>query len=209
MNETAAASRTSRRKAYADFYRQCRVWHGYLSAFAFLALLFFSATGLLLNHPEWFAGERTTESRSITLTPDALRGASANEDPARALAEAISREVPVRGAFSDGSIEEGTATIRLEGVKGTTDISVNMANGQTEVTTETADTVSILHELHRGTLSGPVWRALLDFIAVVVMILSIVGYALFFSLRYRLRTSLALTGLSLGVLVGVFLLLVP
>ena len=36
-------------------YRQCRAWHGYLSAFAFIALMFFSATGILLNHPDWIA----------------------------------------------------------------------------------------------------------------------------------------------------------
>ena len=27
-----------------NFYRQCRLWHGYLSAFAFIALMFFSLT---------------------------------------------------------------------------------------------------------------------------------------------------------------------
>ena len=34
-----------------DFFRVCRWLHGYLSAFAFLSLMLFSATGLILNHP--------------------------------------------------------------------------------------------------------------------------------------------------------------
>src|SRR6185312_12483078 len=35
-------------------FRLSRMLHAYLSAFAFLALFFFSATGVLLDHPEWF-----------------------------------------------------------------------------------------------------------------------------------------------------------
>ncbi len=206
---TTAPARKNERKVRADFYKQCRIWHGYISAFAFIALIFLSITGLLLNHPEWFAGERTTETRSITLAPDTLRTASTNNEPARALAEAIAREVPVRGAFTDGSIEGEAATIRLEGVKGTTDITIDMTSGKAEVTTETADTVSIFHELHRGTLSGPVWRAMLDIIAVAVTILSLVGFALFFLLRQRLRTSLLLMSLGLGIPTATYLILVP
>lgn len=208
MKATTAPAQESR-KARADFYKQCRIWHGYLSAFAFMALIFLSVTGLLLNHPEWFAGDRTTETRSITLAPDILRGATTNDDPARALAEAVSREVPVRGAFADGSIEGGAATLRLEGVKGTTDITIDMASGQAEVTTEAADTVSIFHELHRGTLSGPVWRAMLDFVAIAVTALSLVGFALFFILRQRLRTSLLLMSFGLGIPTAIYLTLVP
>jgi len=209
MTEATTAPAQESRKARADFYKQCRTWHGYLSAFAFIALIFLSVTGLLLNHPEWFAGDRTTETRSITLAPDILRGATTNDDPARALTEAVSRKVPVRGAFADGSIEGGAATLRLEGVKGTTDITIDMASGQAEVTTETADTVSIFHELHRGTLSGPVWRALLDFVAIAVTALSLVGFALFFILRQRLRTSLLLMSLGLGIPTAIYLTLVP
>ena len=45
-----------------DFYRHSRYVHGWLSAFAFLTLLFFSVTGLLLNHPEWFEPAKTEQT---------------------------------------------------------------------------------------------------------------------------------------------------
>ena len=35
--------------------------HTYLSMFGLAAILFFSATGLTLNHPEWFFEERTVQ----------------------------------------------------------------------------------------------------------------------------------------------------
>ena len=40
-----------------EFYRLARDWHGYLSALAFLALIFFASTGVLLNHPGLLQGE--------------------------------------------------------------------------------------------------------------------------------------------------------
>ena len=32
-----------------------RVVHIYLSLYAFVVVLFFGATGLMMNHPDWFA----------------------------------------------------------------------------------------------------------------------------------------------------------
>ena len=48
-----------------DFYRHSRYVHGWLSAFAFLTLLYFSVTGLLLNHPEWFEPAKTEQTTQL------------------------------------------------------------------------------------------------------------------------------------------------
>ncbi len=50
-----------------DFYRHARYVHGWLSAFAFIVLIFFSVTGLLLNHPEWFTPSKDENTETITL----------------------------------------------------------------------------------------------------------------------------------------------
>jgi hypothetical protein len=49
----------------------------------------------------------------------------------------------------------------------------------------------------------------IDLSAWLVLALSLIGYVLFFSLRFRLKTSLMLTAVSLAVLVGIAWLLVP
>jgi hypothetical protein len=194
-----------------EIYRQSRLWHGYLSAFAFLALIFFAATGLILNHPEWFPTKpdpRPTE-RTVTLTPAELAAAQAAADPSRALAIAVARQVKLRGAFQSGEILDDEAQIRLEGVTGSTDILVDLKSGKAEVSTARTDLVTTLNELHRGKNAGAVWKAIIDASAVLVLALSLIGYVLFFSLRFRLRTSLILTGASLAILFGVFWLFVP
>src|SRR5690349_7800411 len=74
-----------------EFYRQCRQWHGYLSAFAFLALAFFAITGLLLNNPTWLSSDLPPEPQisNLTLPAPDLAQAKASADPAKALAQAV------------------------------------------------------------------------------------------------------------------------
>lgn len=193
-----------------ELYRQGRAWHGYLSAFAFLALIFFAFTGLMLNHPGWFERKRPPASERVIVVPaPVLAQAAKAEDPSRALTTAVGRLTPMRGEFRSGEIIDGQAMIRLEGVSGATDLTVDMADGRAEVVMRKADFSSIVEDLHRGKNAGAVWRLIIDLTAVLVLALSLIGYVLFFSLRFRLRTSLILTGLSLAGVVGIFVFLTP
>lgn len=213
MTQQAIESRPCRNPQGSSFrsafYKQCRKWHAYLSAFAFIALMFFSATGILLNHPDWFAGDKTPDRSTITLSGEQLAVARSSADTPRALLEMVRSQVALRGAFSDGFVEDGAATIRLQGVKGASDIIVDLTSGAAEVSVQRPGVVKILNELHRGVMSGPVWKAVIDIVAGIILILSLIGYILFFSLRFRLRTSLILTGVSLGMMAAVFAAFVP
>jgi hypothetical protein len=206
-----ADTKRPRASLKGEIYRQSRLWHGYLSAFAFLALIFFAATGLILNHPEWFptkADPRPVE-RTLTLSPAELSAAQAAPDPAKALTTAVAAKIKLRGAYQSGELLDDEAQIRLEGVTGSTDILVDLKSGKAEISMAHADLVTTINELHRGKNAGAVWKAIIDASAILVLALSLIGYVLFFSLRFRLRTSLILTGASLAVLFGAFWLFVP
>jgi hypothetical protein len=193
------------------FYRLARMLHGYLSAFAFLILLFFSITGLTLNHPEWLAGRRSPE-RTVVVQVPRIEIAQAMQGPAstaaRALARSVGHVTPLVGAYASGDIADGQALIRLEGPRGVTDVTVTLATGQAEVTTRRATAVAMLNDLHKGKAAGRVWKLVIDASAGLFILLSLLGYVLFFSLRLRLKLSLILTGLSLALLVGAMMLLV-
>lgn len=193
-----------------EFYRQCRLWHGYLSAFAFLSLMFFSLTGLLLNHPDWLKQEEAgpVESR-IHVSRDAIAAAMNLHDKPRALAELLSAQKAVGGIYASGEIEDDEAYLRFEGVGGNASAVLDLKTGTAEITTRKADAVTILNDLHRGKNAGGAWKWLIDISAAIFLVLSLVGYILFFSLRHRLVQTMALTLVSLGALVGIFLLFVP
>ncbi|WP_296595910.1 PepSY-associated TM helix domain-containing protein [Phenylobacterium sp.] len=194
-----------------EIYRQSRAWHGYLSAFAFLALIFFAVTGLLLNHPEWTTTDKEPPARTVTVTlaEAELARAKAAADPARALGETVGRKVPLIGAWQSGEVIDDEAQLRFEGPKGSSDVVVDLASGRTEVETKRARLVDTINELHRGKNASAAWKAVIDASAIVILLLSVVGYVLFFSLRFRLRTSLILTGVSLLGLIGVVVFLTP
>jgi hypothetical protein len=193
-----------------EFYRQCRLWHGYLSAFAFLSLMFFSLTGLLLNHPDWLKQDeaKPLETR-ITIARDGIAAAMKMDDKPRALADLLSAKGAVGGVYASGEVEDGEAYLRFEGVGGNASAVLDLKTGAAEITTRKADAVTILNDLHRGKNAGTAWKWLIDISAVIFLVLSLVGYILFFSLRHRLVQTMALTIVSLGALIGIFMLFVP
>jgi hypothetical protein len=197
------------RPSAGSLYRLARMLHAYLSAFAFLALIFFSLTGLTLNHPDWLAGRRQPEeTRELSLPPAAVAAALKAEDPARALGAAVERAARVTGSYASGEVLGDEALLRFEGPTGTTDVTVSTATGRTELASRRAGLVATLNDLHKGKAAGAAWKLVIDVSAVLFILLSVIGYVIFFSLRFRLPLSLVLTGLSLVVLVGAFFLFV-
>lgn len=192
------------------FFRLSRMLHAYLSAFAFLTLIFFSSTGILLNHPEWFENYMPAQqTRTVTLTPTEVATAKAAPDQGRVLAMAVGRKTPLAGAFASSDIQGSRALIRLEGPKGSSDIEVNLTTGAADVRVIKASLTSVIQDLHRGKNSGAAWRVVIDASAYIVIALSLIGYVLFFSLRFRLKTSLALTAGSMAILAAIAVWLVP
>jgi len=180
------------------FYRQCRLWHGYLSAFAFAALLFFAATGLLLNHPNWFAAnEPRGPPVKLTLTPAQLQQLRSAQTPAPILARMVGERTTLYGEFQDGETEMDQLFVRLRGARGSSDIRANIRDGSITVLSERATTSGLLNALHRGEQTSAAWRLFIDISAAVLIVLSLVGYAIFFSMSTRLSTALVITGLSL------------
>lgn len=212
MKTDAAAPARATGKGFdkGSFYRTSRMLHAYISAFAFLALMFFSVTGILLNHPTWLQGEAPAEQSVTAQIPGAdISAALKTADAPRALAEAVAHRVKLRGAYRSGELLDGEAVLRLEGVTGNTDVILNLETGLAEATLQPATATSIVNDLHKGTNAGAAWRLLIDVTAVLVLALSLIGYVLFFSLRFRLKTSLILTAASLAVFFGVYLAVVP
>ena len=112
--------------------------------------------------------------------------------------------------MGEGAARRGEpGKLRLRGVTGGSEIAVDRKTGVAQVKTEPAHFAALLTNPHKGKNAGPAWRLLVDAVAIWVLILSLLGYVLFFAMRYRLRTALALTALTLGAATAVFLFTVP
>lgn len=188
-----------------EFYRQCRLWHGYLSAFSFLALLFFSVTGILLNHPDW-PKVRLPDAvqRTIVLSPSELAQLKTSPEPAPAIARLIGGKMQLLGAFKDGEVSGSDVFIRMQGVRGTSDLRGNIRTGKIDVVVEPHHPVALINGLHRAEQAGWPWRIFVDVLAGLLIVMSLIGFILFLSLRFRLRTALILMGASVLVMGGLY-----
>lgn len=184
-----------------DFYRHSRYVHGWLSAFAFLTLLFFSVTGLLLNHPEWFEPAKTEQTTQLILPESVLKSIKQQENPSDTILNYVRQQQNVVGRYQSSEVMDNEVMIRLESPAGETDIWVMADTGETEITQKPASTVSMLNDLHRGKNSGLAWSWLIDISAIIVIALSLVGYILFLSIKTRLVTHLVLTAASLALII--------
>jgi uncharacterized protein len=188
-----------------DFYRHARHVHSWLSAFAFLVLMFFSLTGLLLNHPEWFESDTGPEQlQQLRLSPAVLQRIAPLENPTDQVLAEVRGQSPLLGRLKSSERIDDEWMVRLEGPMGQTDLTLDIQTGQIDVVTSAATVVSTLNDLHRGKNVGSTWRWLIDISAVLILLLSLAGYILFFSLKKRLSTSLWLTGTSVFFILILF-----
>lgn len=109
--------------------------------------------------------------------------------------------------YASGDVDGDEAFLRYEGVTGNTSITLQLKSGAAAASMQRADAVTIINDLHRGKNAGKAWKLVIDIVAALFLVLSLIGYILFFSLRQT--QTLALTGISLAALFGIFFLFVP
>jgi hypothetical protein len=191
------------------FYRLCRAWHGYLSAAAFVWLLFFSITGILLNHPTWLRGDKPAAvHRQFHLRAQELASVKAQKEPGPALVQVLRGPFRLKGEIDSSDVAGGQLFVRMRGASGSSDLQLDLRSGQGSAAIETFPLPTLLKELHRGEQAGRIWRAWIDVAGVALVTTSILGLMIYFSLRLRLRTALILVAGGMAVMAAGAVLIV-
>jgi hypothetical protein len=163
----------------------------------------FSATGILLNHPGLLEGELPAPlETTFTLTAEEIAAVKAAPASPAALADLARARANPEGAYRSGEVVGDDIYANLQGVRGRSDIAGNLRTGVVRVYIERESAVGIMNGLHRGEHAGSAWQLLIDVVAGVFIAMSVLGFLLFLSLRFRLRPALALMTASLVVMGG-------
>lgn len=197
------------KKKKNEMYRMSRKLHTYVSAAAFLLLLFFAFSGLLLNHPEWFQGERTEIEQVITLPSKTLHNALATEFPATALATAVKKNADIPGKLSSFEDLGDGYQLAFRGLGGSGSVFVDTDTGETEIRVRTATLTDKIHVLHKGKNTGALWSWIIDLTAYMTLGLSLFGFIILFTVKMRLKNSMRTIGVSLGLIAAAILFAVP
>jgi hypothetical protein len=202
-------------KAWSFFHRRLaglmRWLHIYVSMFTFVLVLFFSVTGLTLNHPDWTFGTRRQQQKlKGQLQVGWVRAGLAENQVAKLeVAEHLRHTHALRGAVEEFRVDEGECMVSFKGPGASADVFIDRKTGAYQVNAAYEGLVAVLNDLHKGRHTGAAWSLAIDLTAGLMTMISLSGLVLLFYVRRRRVSGLwmAVIGGALGLLVA--WLLVP
>lgn len=189
----------------AKFSKFIRLLHIYSSMLVLVLLLFFAATGITLNHPEW-QSTLGAESKALELQlPEPLKQLEWTEDQLQQAMQAekvalwLRDEHQVQGAVFNFSFEPDEQLLELDFKRpaGYSSVLIELETGRVELSTEYAGTLALLNDLHKGRYAGTSWKWLIDITALACLLFGISGFYLLWRQPSRRRSGVntALFGL--------------
>jgi hypothetical protein len=205
----AAAAAYARRQVWKRRVAKYSRWlHIYISMFSCLVVLFFAATGITLNRPEWFASAEKVTEASGTLAGD-LVNPDYGEVDKLAVAEFLRAAHHLGGAVSDFRIDDVEIATTFKGPGYSADVFVDRATGKYQVTETRLGLVAVANDLHKGRDSGASWKALIDASAIFLTFVSLSGLVLLYFVHKHRSVGFVLMGIGGLVTYGVYMVMVP
>lgn len=170
--------------------------HIYLSMFGLASVLFFGVTGLTLNHPDWFFGERAkTVAAKGRIDPKWLHvpaptRSEPEDDPARQVAkfevvEHLRSAHAIRGAVADFQVDDRECLVTFKGPGYAADATIDRETGRYDLSQTFHGFLAVINDLHKGRDTGAAWSVLIDASAVLMTLISLTGLVLLFYLKLR------------------------
>lgn len=173
---------------------------------ALAAIFFFSATGLTLNHPDWFFREQTTTVER-SMEPAWLkidRPSPAGWDEVDfghqvdklSVVEYLRAEHKIAGRMTEFLTFDDQCEVTFQGPGYAATARIQRDTGKYSLSTTCNDLISILNDLHKGRQAGPVWSWVIDISAIVSALVAFSGFVLVFYLKQNrvLRIATAVVG---------------
>lgn len=185
--------------------RAVRSLHIYLTMLALLLLLFFGATGFMLNHADWFGLEEVRTLAKSGVLPRKM----VDELDKLAIVERLRADFGAQGALDAFEEEPGQLRVIFKRPGSRTEATVDRRDGKTVSTTESHGTAAVLTDLHMGHGAGRAWRWVIDITSILLLSASLSGLTLWISLPRRRRVGLAALAVGLFASFLTYLLFVP
>lgn len=215
---TPAAERSKQRIPKKRLQRWVASWsrwlHIYLSLFGLAVILFFSITGLTLNHPDWFFKETLTQVDGtldrkwlhLDQPPptDWDQNDLGHEVDKLRVAERLRAEHGLHGHVSDFLVFEEECELTFEAPGYAATARINRDDGRYTIDILSNDLVTIMNDLHKGRHTSRPWKWLIDVSAVIGVLTGLSGFVLIFFLRLKRATGLITAAIGMLVAYGVY-----
>ena len=164
--------------------------HVYASMIAFVVILFFGATGLLLNHPTWLWGDE-----EVTTIVEGTLPESVVVDDGRieflSVSEFFRSEHGVGGEVTNFDQIGDEGSINYTGPGYGASARFDVGDLSYRITVREEGFVNAMRDLHTGSDSGSAWSLVIDLSAVFLVVVAVTGLAIQLLMKKRRTTALA------------------
>lgn len=174
--------------------------HIYASLAGLFAILFFSITGLTLNHPDWTFGQSRSKSEGRGSVDASWVDPALAEDKIDRLrlVEHFRATAGARGLLEDFRVDDAELTLSFQGPASAMEFVIDRKTGSFRFSGQSEGWVAWINDLHKGRHTGRGWAWLIDVSAVLLVLVSVSGLVLLLYLRRRRFAGLLTT--AAGVL---------
>lgn len=164
-----------------QLYTWARWLHVYISTATLLLVLFFSITGITLNHPDWMFGTTPVSQDFSGVLPD---GWQVDEQiDWLKISEYMRSEYDVGGRVSDYWSDEREGQLSFAAPAYSADVFIDIKTGDYQLYTDAQGFVVAMNDLHRGRDAGNLWKWVIDLSGAFLILVSITGLVLLLLLK--------------------------
>ncbi|MDZ4687262.1 MAG: PepSY-associated TM helix domain-containing protein [Planctomycetaceae bacterium] len=210
MSDESPASPAASRRLGSRIAATVRWLHIYLSMFGFATILFFSATGITLNHPTWFGLDADhVDDVSGAIEREWLQSSAERAVDQLAIAEFLRSQHRLHGAVREFRVDEFECFVAFKGPGYAADAFIDRATGKYQLTVSQHGAVAVLNDLHKGRDSGRWWSLVIDLSAGLMALSAVTGLVLLFYLKRRRVAGLVTALVGTTAIIAAYVWLVP
>ncbi|MGY0218016.1 PepSY-associated TM helix domain-containing protein [Endozoicomonadaceae bacterium StTr2] len=212
-NAVAGQKPVNKKRGSNKHIRWIRTLHVYISMLMLLIMLFFTVTGLTLNHRDWLPDAPPTVLNELPL-PETLQNPQAWEDDPLGHAEQVRRWLNQHHGLTGNQIsydwqpEEQLLVIDVKRPGGYTLAEVLPEDGLVVLEHQEYGIAAVLNDLHMGRYSGALWRAFIDASALLMLLFTLTGLWLVIPQKKRRQRLLLLSSCGGVVMAAGYALIV-
>ena len=192
--------------------RKVRVIHIYSSMVMLFIMLFFTLTGITLNHPDWFRSSEPAQLIETDIPVSLLHQTQqllAQQDDVSQVNTLLlavplldwirdSHQVQGQELRLDWDADEQFLVADIQQPGGYSIAEFDLAAGTLMLERKDASLIHQLNDLHKGRNTGDLWRGFIDVSAVILLLFTLSGFWLLLPQKKRRRRAFSVSGVGLG-----------
>lgn len=186
-----------------------RVLHSYTSMAMLLIMLFFTVTGITLNHRDWFSSvDEPIRQRFELPTPfqDETAWEESPIEQGNRVRLWLKDEYSVLGnkVSFEWEADERLMVIDVKRPGGYSLAEIDLDAAEVFLEKQSYGTVAVLNDLHMGRYSGVLWSLFIDLSAVAMLLFTLTGFWLVLPQKKRRKNLISMSLVGTGVMAGAY-----